>query len=190
MSSQLTENFTIYSWLSGGAEHCYEAPVKHWRGLPVFLVAVLIAVPVKPQSVAPAGITQKTIGELETRQVDAAGVRYLLRPADRVVGGDRLVYTVEIRNTSTQAIEQVVAISPIPQRMSYVAESATGPGCDIDFSVDGGANFGIPSQLLILMPAGRSRPAVAADYTHIRWKFKYALSANASAYARFRAVLK
>lgn len=142
------------------------------------------------QSVPPAGITQKTVGELERRKDDGGIVRYTLLPADHVVGGDQLVYTVEIRNTTNRPVAQVVAVSPIPQRMSYVAGSAAGPGCDIEFSVDGGVNFGKPQDLSIALPAGQSRPAMAADYTHIRWKLKYPLSGSAIAYARFRALLK
>jgi uncharacterized repeat protein (TIGR01451 family) len=142
------------------------------------------------QSGSPAGITQRTIGELETRNTDGAIVRYTLSPADHVVGGDQLVYTVEIRNTTNRSVGQVVAISPIPGRMSYVAGSAAGPGCEIDFSVDGGTSFGKPEDLVIALPAGKARPAAAADYTHIRWRLKFPLSASAIAYARFRALLK
>jgi uncharacterized repeat protein (TIGR01451 family) len=153
------------------------------------LVGTLAASLVQAQNVAAAGITQKTIGELETRDAQT-GRRFVLTPADRVVGGDRLVYTVEIRNITARPIEQILAVSPIPARMVYVEGSATGPGCEIDFSVDGGASFGAPKSLLVKLPGGQFRPAVVADYTHIRWKLQFALSGSSTAYARFRAVLK
>lgn len=146
--------------------------------------------PVLAQNAAPAGITQKTLGELETRNEQGGIVRYTLTPADHVVSGDRVVYTVEIHNGTAHPIESAVAISPIPERMSYLADSAAGPGCDIDFSVDGGVSFGKPQALTIKLPAGQTRPATAADYTHIRWKMKFALQGGSTAYARFRAILK
>ena len=89
-----------------------------------------------------------------------------------------------------RALDQVVVISPILERVTYVAESAVGPGCDIDFSADGGQTFGRPSELTVKLPAGQSRTATAADYTHIRWKLRYALSGTSTAFARFSAVLK
>ncbi|MFO1468137.1 MAG: hypothetical protein U1F35_17115 [Steroidobacteraceae bacterium] len=142
------------------------------------------------QSVSPKGVTQRIVGELEIRHEQGGIARYDFAPADHVVGGDHLLYTVEIRNTTGRALDQVVVISPIPERVTYVAESAVGPGCDIDFSADGGQSFGRPSELTVKLPAGQSRVATAADYTHIRWKLRYELSGTSTAFARFRAVLK
>jgi uncharacterized repeat protein (TIGR01451 family) len=142
------------------------------------------------QSAQPAGITLNTFAEVEKRRTDSVVERYLLTPADHVVAGDQLVYTVEIRNSTSHPRDGVTVTNPIPERMGYIASSATGPGCDIDFSVDGGISFAKPDALLIALPAGRTRPATAADYTHIRWKLKFSLSGNATAFARFRATLK
>ncbi len=142
------------------------------------------------QSAQPAGITLNTFAEVEKKRTDSVVERYLLTPADHVVAGDQLVYTVEIRNTTTHSRDGVTVTNPIPERMGYIASSAAGPGCDIDFSVDGALSFAKPEGLLITLPAGRTRPATAADYTHIRWKLKYALSGNTTAFARFRATLK
>lgn len=158
--------------------------------LPIALLAGLAVGTAAAQSVTPAGITQKTIGELQARRAGGGPARFDLSPADHVVSGDQVVYTVEIRNTTAHPIEGVVAVSPIPEKMTYLAGSASGPGCDIEFSVDGGGSFAAARDLIIKLPAGQSRPAVAADYTHIRWKLKFALSGRATAYARFRAVLK
>ncbi len=142
------------------------------------------------QSAQPAGITLKTVAEVQTRRTDTAVERFQLSPADHVVAGDQLVYTVEIHNTTMHPLDGVLVTNPIPERMGYIADSAVGPGCDTDFSVDGGVSFAKPAVLLILLAAGQTRPATAADYTHIRWKLKYPLSGNATAFARFRAALK
>jgi len=142
------------------------------------------------QSAVPAGVTISTMAEVEIKPDGAAHRTTGLTAADHVVAGDQLVYTVEIHNSTPRALAGVVVTNPIPERMGYVAASAQGPGADIDFSVDGGLSFAKPGSLTIKLAGGLSRPATAADYTHIRWKLKYPLSANSIAFARFRASLK
>jgi hypothetical protein len=74
--------------------------------------------------------------------------------------------------------------------MRYVADSALGPGAEVSFSVDAGRTFDRPENLKVQGPDGRLRPAVAADYTDIRWQLKNSLKANSVAFVRFRAVVK
>jgi uncharacterized repeat protein (TIGR01451 family) len=142
------------------------------------------------QSAVPAGIAISTVAEVEIKPHGVARRTIGLTPADHVVAGDQLVYTVEIHNPTARPLAGVIVTNPVPERMGYVDGSAQGPGTDIDFSVDGGATFAKPAALTIKLAGGQSRPAMAADYTHIRWKLKYPLSANSIAYARFRASLK
>jgi hypothetical protein len=77
----------------------------------------------------------------------------------------------------------------IPEHTSYVADSASGPGATVDYSVDAGQSFGAAPDLKVQDAAGAWRPATAADYTHIRWTLKHRLKAHSVAYARFRARL-
>jgi uncharacterized repeat protein (TIGR01451 family) len=107
-----------------------------------------------------------------------------------VVAGDLLIYTVEARNPGPNALPQPVITTPVPEHMSYVADSAVAPGADVTYSVNGGRDFDKPENLLVRGPDGSSRRALAADYTHIRWVLKNPLKANSVAYARFRAILK
>ena len=154
-------------------------------------LALLLAAPLsEAQAAHPSGISLRTVSEVETARSDPGKAAVHLAGADHVVAGDRLVYTLEIRNTTAHPIAGVVATTPVPDRMGFVAGSAQGPGADIEYSVDGGQTFGKPETLSIKLAAGQSRPAVAADYTHIRWKLKYDLSGNSIAFARFRASLK
>jgi hypothetical protein len=74
--------------------------------------------------------------------------------------------------------------------MVYVADSATGPGAEVTYSVDGGHFFGRPEGLRVMSSDGRSRRAIASDYTHIRWNLRMTLKSKSVAYARFRAVVK
>ncbi len=122
----------------------------------------------------------RTIAEVETKVVEDGREIVRLLPANRVVPGDYVIYTIEIRNLgSTDAVAPTVT-RPIPKHVAYIADSATGPGADISYSVDG-RTFDRPDGLY---------PATAADYTHIRWQFKRTLKSKSVAFARFRAVVK
>ncbi|MDP9014997.1 MAG: hypothetical protein M3O41_20505 [Pseudomonadota bacterium] len=132
----------------------------------------------------------RTVAEVETvvRQDGHEFVK--LAAAERVVPGDQVIYTLEIRNIGAAAVREPTVTNPIPPHMVYVAESATGPGVETSYSVDGGHSFDKPENLRIPLADGQSRQAIDKDYTHIRWKLKHPLKANSVAYARFRAVVK
>ena len=113
-----------------------------------------------------------------------------LVPADRLVPGDRVIYTLEVRNTGATALDAPTVTHPVPEHTRYVADSAVGPGAEVSYSVDGGRSFERPENLTVQGPDGRLRPAVAADYTDIRWQLKNSLKANSVAFVRFRALVK
>ncbi len=113
-----------------------------------------------------------------------------LVPADRVVPGDRVFYTLEVRNTEGAVVAAPVVTYPIPQHMQYVADSAVGPGAEVSFSVDGGRSFDSAENLRIRTPEGPLRAALAADYTDIRWQLKKNLKGHAVAFVRFRVLVK
>jgi len=113
-----------------------------------------------------------------------------LVPADRVVPGDEVFYTLEIRNTGVKPLPRATVDFAIPEHMRYVANSAVGAGADVSYSVDGGHTFDRPGNLSVVAVGLGAHAATAADYTHIRWRLKHALQAKALALARFRAVVK
>ena len=79
---------------------------------------------------------------------------------------------------------------PVPAEMRYVQGSAFGPGTRIVFSADGGRTWGTADTLFVTGPDGTSRPAVADDYTHIRWTMRSSLKPGGRGFARFRAELR
>ena len=141
------------------------------------------------QATLPA-IEIRTIAEVETKSVDAGREIVHLSPADRVVPGDRLVYTVEIRNTGTTDVAAPTVTRPVPAHVAYVADSATGPGAAVTYSADGGVTFDRPEALSAPGPDGKMQLVKASNYTHIRWQFKKKLKSKSVAFARFRAVVK
>ena len=113
-----------------------------------------------------------------------------MQPADRLVPGDQVVYTLEIRNTSTMSRPPPSVDYPVPEHVRYVADSAVGAGAEVTFSVDGGHTYARPENLFVTGADGRKRPATVDDYTHIRWQLKHILKGNSVAFARFLAVVK
>jgi uncharacterized repeat protein (TIGR01451 family) len=120
-------------------------------------------------------------------EIAAAKPEAKLQAAERVVPGDVLIYTVEVRNVGQYAVESAVVVQPVPRHMMYLAASAVGPGVDVDYSVDGGRTFDKPENLESVNAAAR---ATAAEYTHIRWRLHNRLKPNSIAYVRFRAQVK
>ena len=138
-----------------------------------------------------AALALKAIAEVQVRVSFNGREGSRLVPADRVVPGDEIFYTLEIRNTGGATVPAPSVVYPIPEHTRYVADSAIGPGAEVSYSVDGGRSFGEPENLEVAGPAGGApRPATAADYTHIRWQFKHGLKGKSVAFARFRAVVK
>ncbi len=111
-------------------------------------------------------------------------------PADRVVPGDVVAYTIEAKNVTTRPAERVVITDPIPTHTRYVDGSAQARNAELQFSVDGGKSFGRPEKLVITEPDGTRRAARASDYTHIRWVFAQPLAPAESRSAQFFAQLQ
>jgi uncharacterized repeat protein (TIGR01451 family) len=133
-------------------------------------------------------IVLKSVAEIEQEVVDAKGQKATkLVPVTKVVPGVEVIWTVTANNVCKQPSEQVTINNAVPAHMSYVADSAIGPGSEISYSLDG-KTFGAPAQLTV-NENGATRAARADEYRHIRWVFKSALQPGAQAFARFRAML-
>jgi uncharacterized repeat protein (TIGR01451 family) len=153
-------------------------------------VFVLAAATLAGAQVPANPIAIKAVAEVEVRTLEKGHETSKLVPADRVVPGDRLFYTLQVLNTDAAPVAAPTVTYPVPEHMEYVADSAIGPGAEVSFSVDAGRSFDSPEKLKVRTPEGSLRPAVAADYTHIRWQLKKNLKGHAVAFVRFRALVK
>ncbi len=118
-------------------------------------------------------------GESETRLV----------PAEILVPGESVFYTITFTNVSDQPADNVVITNKIAENLMYVDGSAFGAGMDILFSVDGGVTFAAAGELTVTED-GEVRSAEAGDFTHVRWVMRNDLDAGARGIARFAAVLE
>ncbi len=96
--------------------------------------------------------------------------------AGRLDAGDEVYYTIRVRNPGKEPVSGAEITKRLPLGMHYVAGSATGPACDVAFSMDGGVTF--------------VSDADAAQLTHVRWALRRPLAPGATALLRFRAVFR
>lgn len=137
------------------------------------------------------GLEVRTLVETVTPGPDGAGTLPVALPPETVPqAGEALVYTVRFRNSGLGLVDGVRITKPLPPEVRYVAGSASGPGCDVLFSVDGGRTFGQPSELSVRGADGAFRPAGPDDYTHIRWRLLTPLAAKGTGFVRFRALAR
>jgi len=62
-------------------------------------------------------------------------------PAGRLNAGDELHYTIRVTNPGKQAVTDVVVTKRLPYGVHYIRNSAVGPACAVQFSIDGGTTF-------------------------------------------------
>ena len=138
-----------------------------------------------------AAVEIETIAQKEIEFTGPDGqVELKLVPAEKVLPGEEVVYTIHARNRGGENATSVVITDPIPDHMVYRNGSAAGDGTEITFSVDGGKTYAAASKLVVREDDGTVRPATASDYSHIRWKFNDAIEPGVDRSVRFRARLQ
>ncbi len=150
---------------------------------------LLLAISLSAAAMADGSLDVRTTVHKEEVTVNEAGetVRNMV-PAELVVPGESVYYTITFKNVGEESADNVVITNPIAENLTYVDGSAFGPGTDIQFSVDGGATFAAAGDLTVAKN-GQQRPATAEDYTHVRWVMQNNLEPGAQGTARFAAVL-
>ncbi len=131
---------------------------------------------------------RSTVQKEETVVSDTGESETRLVPAERVVPGDKVVYTTTFTNRGDAPADNVVITNPIDESLTYIAGSVFGAGMTIEFSADGGQTFG-PAATLTVSDENAERAAAPADYTHIRWTLDGDLEAGATGVARFSATV-
>jgi uncharacterized repeat protein (TIGR01451 family) len=136
-----------------------------------------------------ACVELKTTAETEQEVVEQGRTVKRLVAAGKVVPGNEVVWTITARNVCDQAADNIVIANPVPEHMSYVAGTAMGTGADIAYSLDG-KEFKRAAELTVLDADGTARAAHANEYRAIRWTYKAAFAPGATAFVRYRAVVK
>lgn len=108
-----------------------------------------------------------------------------LVPLEKPVPGSEVVWTITAKNVCDKAVENVAIANPVPEHMTYVANSAMGVGTDITFSIDG-KTFQAPAALTV-SESGAQRVAKPQEYRAVRWTYKAAFAPGSTAFVRYRA---
>lgn len=156
------------------------------------LLTALIAIALSSSVLAE--IKLENTAQVEKIEKDADGKEVIkLTPADLVIPGDVVVYTVTATNAGNAPADKIVINNAISEHVLYLADSAgsvaIGKNTTITFSVDGGKNYAAPEQLTVT-ENNLTRAATPADYTHIRWQLNFALEPQKSTSVFFKARLK
>jgi uncharacterized repeat protein (TIGR01451 family) len=153
-------------------------------------VASLLAVANLAHAADKGCIELKTVAESEQEYTNEQGQKAKrLVPAAKVVPGDEVIWTVTAKNICDKAAENIVIANPVPEQMSYVANSAMGVGADIMYSLDG-KEFNAPAAIVVHDANGVRRTASADEYRAVRWTYKGAFAPGATAFVRYRAIVK
>lgn len=96
---------------------------------------------------------------------------------DVVVPGDRVRVTLTFTNKGTAPASGVNLVNPIPEGLVY---DDTADAAGFGVSTDGGKNFGTLAALTVALDGAASRPATAADVTHVRWQWPDAIAPGQS----------
>ena len=136
-----------------------------------------------------SGIATELVAEVRENLSTTPGREvYRFVPARMLEQGQVVYYTLRITNQTTVPLRNVAVVQPVPANTTYLADSASGPGADVSFSVDGRAFS--PADSLMIDTEGTKQLAQAAQYTHIRWQLRNPLAPGATALARFRATFR
>lgn len=132
-------------------------------------------------------IELQTLAQAEEQYTDEQGkAAKRLVPADKIVPGDEVIWTITAKNVCDAAADKIVIANPVPEHMSYVANSAMGVGTTITYSLDG-QQFAPLGEVIVKAGDGSQRPARAEEIRAIRWTYTAPFPRGASAFVRYRA---
>jgi uncharacterized repeat protein (TIGR01451 family) len=126
---------------------------------------------------AAAEVVLKTsVVKVESLLDPAGRLRRQLVPADQVVAGEELRYTITFTNDSGEVVERdrIVITNALPDGTRYVTGSAGGDGAEVRYSVDG---EGFDDR----EPQGATAEGAGPDEVRVlRWTYRRALAPGES----------
>lgn len=155
----------------------------------VGMAAALLLTTLTATAADKACVELKTSAETEREVVEQGQKVKRLAPAGKVVPGDEVIWTITATNVCKTPTDNVAIANPVPEHMTYVAGSAMGTGADIAYSLDG-KEFKGAADLTVRAADGTTRAARAEEYRAIRWAYKNAFAPGATAFVRYRALVK
>lgn len=142
-------------------------------------------------SVSASALTAKQSVEKEVVVRLPDGTESITRaPAELVVPGERVVYTLSYTNDAAEPATDLVLTMPVPSEIKYLDESATTVDAKVVYSADDGQTFSSRAVLRITGADGNSRTATSEDITHIRWTVAGPLAVGETGTLSYKGILK
>lgn len=160
------------------------------RLFPALCTAALLTAFHLTAHAAPGAIELKSMAEREITVVKNGKKEINRAPVEKALPGDEIIYTTTFKNVLTKPAGDIVITNPVPNDSVYKGGSATGKNTVITFSADGSKTYAAPDKLTVKTADGKMRPALPADYTHLRWTYQGELGVGKTGAVSFRAVIK
>jgi uncharacterized repeat protein (TIGR01451 family) len=155
-----------------------------------FTAALLLAASVHAAPAEPGTIKVQSLAEQEVEVKLPNGKSEKKRqPVAKAVPGSEVIYTTRFTNQGKQPADNIAITNPVPDNTAYVGGSAFGANTAITFSLDGKA-YATPDKLTVITPEGQPRPALPAEYSHIRWTYQGDLPVAKTGEVGFRVQIK
>ena len=155
------------------------------------LTLVFIASASLMASMSASALTAKQSVEKEVVVQMPDGTESVSRaPAELVIPGERVVYTLSFTNDDAAPATDLVLTMPVPSEIKYMEGSATTEGASLVYSADGGKTFTTRTDLRALGTDGSVQTATAEDITHIRWTVAGPVAVGETGNLSFKGVLK
>ena len=152
-------------------------------------VVALLATAMNAYAADKACVELKTSAEAELRSSSRGRRSSGSRPPAKSCRATRSSGRSPRTTSAKRPTDNVVIANPVPEHMTYVAGSAMGTGTDIAYSLDG-KEFKRAAELQVRAADGTTRAARADEYRAIRWTYKNAFAPGATAFVRYRALVK
>lgn len=133
--------------------------------------------PVEPAVPVPAPATPVVTLESGWIAADESGANARIVDRPPADGPREHIYTARFHYRGDAPALGLRIVLPVPPGMRYIGGSATGPGAQLSYSVDGGRSFA---------PADDALPP--EDYTHIRWDLPGRYAPGTRGLVSFRAI--
>ena len=151
----------------------------------IWLALFALLAPAAASAADNVSLTSKVLVERVKPGADGKPVTVREEPGV-VTPGDRLVVVLSYRNRGAEPATGFTLTNPIPESVAFTGTDDSSASV----SVDGGKSWGALQSLKVAAADGTSRPATAADVTHIRWSFGKPIAAGTGGELSFRGVVE
>lgn len=151
----------------------------------IWLALFALLAPAAATAADNVSLTSKVLVERVKPGADGKPVTVREEPGV-VTPGDKLVVLLSYRNKGAEPATGFTLTNPIPGAVAFTGTD----DASASVSVDGGKSWGALASLKVAAADGTSRPAVAADVTHIRWSLARPIAAGSGGELSFRGVVE